>query len=127
MAVEVGVRESEAVEDGLCLIRLVAMVFVLRKRQAGLPENGVFGEMDVLGQVGDSISRGNRDCAGVLVFLTKDHAEERGLAVAVPAHESHALARVYRKADAVEQHLLAERFFDIRGLEHLCALLRGAK
>jgi hypothetical protein len=52
------------------------------------------------------------------VLFAKDHAEERGLAVAVPAYEPNALTGIYGKADAVEERLLAVGFLYIRYLEH---------
>jgi hypothetical protein len=58
------------------------------------------------------------------MFPVKDHAEERGFAVAVPPHEPHTLARVYGKADAVEERLLSVRFFYVRDLKHGSSLYR---
>jgi hypothetical protein len=81
--------------------------------------------MDVLGQMADGVARRSGDCAGVLVFFPEDHAEECGLAVAVPADKAYSFAGIHGKADAVKQNLLAVGFFDIRDLKHSFKPLRG--
>ena len=44
-------------------------------------------------------------------------------AVAVPAHEPDALARVDREADTVEEQLFAVGFLYVRDLKHLVSLV----
>ena len=86
--------------------------------EARFLDHRVLGEMNVLGEMADGVSRRRRNRACVLVLFAQDHSEERGFAVAVPAHEPHALAGVYGEADAVKKRLLAVGFFDVRDLKH---------
>ena len=71
MAVEVIVGEPEAVQDRFGLIGLVDVVFVRRQGEAGLLDHRVLGEMDVLGQMADGVSRRHGDRARVLVLFAR--------------------------------------------------------
>ena len=66
-----------------------------------------------LGQQRDAHALLEHDLAAVGLHLARDQAQDRGLARAVPAHQTDAFPAVDRKVDAFQQKRSAEADLDI--------------
>ena len=57
--------------------------------------------------------------------LSQDHSEQRGLAVAVPAHETDPLPTVHVEGEVLEEDLITEGLGYARDLDHGFGAGRG--
>ncbi len=72
----------------------------------------------MLGEIPDAVMSRDLDDSGVGLFFTRDHPQERSLAVAVPADKPDPLALVHGETDIIEDDLPAVCLMDIAGLDH---------
>src|SRR3990172_7920224 len=75
--VEVVRGKSEAEQNCLHLVSLVAVIFGLWKAEGRFAQDRSFGETDMLGKVADGAARRYADRAGIRMFLSEKKPEQR--------------------------------------------------
>ena len=73
--------------------------------QAALGQDGVLGEFEALGQVADPVGLGHQNFTRIRRFQAQDDPEQRGFAMAVPAHQANPFVPVDGQGHVVENHL----------------------